>query len=63
MFFTAMPSDKIATAKPSLVIRSAIFFILFALILYLWVEPKLIYHDIDQLRAGRIYIPEDGRAS
>ena len=52
-----MPSDKIATAKSPLLIRTSLFFILFALLLYLWVEPKLIYHDFDQLRAGRIYAP------
>jgi hypothetical protein len=52
-----MPSDKIATAKPSLLFRTALFFILFAILLYLWVEPKLIYHDIDQLRYCRIYVP------
>ena len=50
-----MPSAQVTTAKPSILIRTALFFILFALLLYLLVEPKLIYHDIDQLSAGRIY--------
>ena len=38
-------------------VRSALFFILLFVVVYLWIEPNLIYHDLGQFMAGRIYVP------
>lgn len=38
-------------------VRSALFFILFFLLLWLWVDPKLIYHGHGQYLPYQIYVP------
>ena len=38
-------------------VRSALFFILFFLVVYFWVDPALIYHSSKQYLVSNIYIP------
>jgi hypothetical protein len=38
-------------------VRSVLFCVLVFVVVYLWVQPKLIYHDQGQFMKGRIYVP------
>jgi len=54
---TVVDEFRFSRQKLSTSVRSILFFILFFLLIYVWVDPKLIYHGQGQYLSYQIYVP------